>query len=261
MRLTKLRWSFFVQTFQAEEFDPRVNQQPFPHRLLFLIEPPHPCNYLPDRRAMTLFADPRYPKDKRLQTILAENGFRRSGRHLYRPYCRGCRACVPVRVPVADFEPRRRQRRAWERNRDLTTFSRPALFCEEHFDLYRRYIDTRHAGGGMENPTPEQYLDFLVAPWAETLFIEFRLEHRLLALGVVDCLDNGLSAVYTFFDPDYPERSLGVYAILWSIYEAKHRGLDWLYLGYWIETSPKMCYKSDYRPQEHLQGDKWERKA
>lgn len=113
----------------------------------------------------------------------------------------------------------------------------------------------------MENPTPEQYLDFLAAPWAETLFIEFRLEHRLLALGVVDCLDNGLSAVYTFFDPDYPERSLGVYAILWSIYEAKHRGLDWLYLGYWIETSPKMCYKSDYRPQEHLQGDKWERKA
>nr|VFJ53997.1 MAG: arginine-tRNA-protein transferase [Candidatus Kentron sp. FW]VFJ58118.1 MAG: arginine-tRNA-protein transferase [Candidatus Kentron sp. FW] len=232
-----------------------------PHRLLFLLEPPHPCSYFPDRSAMTLFADPRYPKDKRLQTLLSENGFRRSGQHLYRPHCRACQACVPVRIPVADFHPRRRQRRAWQRNRDLTVSSRPAEFRDEHFELYRKYIDTRHAEGGMANPTPDQYREFLIAPWVETLFVEFRLDHRLLALCVLDCLDNGLSAVYTFFDPDYPERSLGVYAILWSIYEAARQGLDWLYLGYWIETSPKMCYKSEYRSQERLQGGKWERET
>nr|VFJ70330.1 MAG: arginine-tRNA-protein transferase [Candidatus Kentron sp. FW] len=231
------------------------------HRLLFLLEPPHPCSYFPDRGAMTLFADPRYPKDKRLQTLLSENGFRRSGQHLYRPHCRACQACVPVRIPVADFRPRRRQRRAWQRNRDLTISSRPAMFCDEHFDLYRKYIDTRHAEGGMANPTPDQYREFLIAPWVETLFVEFRLDRRLLALCVLDCLDNGLSAVYTFFDPDYPDRSLGVYAILWSVYEAARQRLDWLYLGYWIETSPKMCYKSEYRPQERLQGGKWERET
>nr|VFK37223.1 MAG: arginine-tRNA-protein transferase [Candidatus Kentron sp. SD]VFK41525.1 MAG: arginine-tRNA-protein transferase [Candidatus Kentron sp. SD]VFK78506.1 MAG: arginine-tRNA-protein transferase [Candidatus Kentron sp. SD] len=238
-----------------------MNQKYFPHQLLFLLESPRACAYLPDRRAMTLFADPRYPKDKRLQTLLSENGFRRSGQHLYRPHCRGCQACVPVRVPVAEFQPRRRQRRAWRRNQDITVFPRPAAFCEEHFALYQRYINTRHAKGGMENPTPDQYLDFLIAPWAETMFIEFRLMRRLLALGVVDFLDNGLSAVYTCFDPDYSERSLGVYAVLWFIHEATRRGLDWLYLGYWIESSPKMCYKSDYRPQERLQGNKWERKT
>nr|VFK53910.1 MAG: arginine-tRNA-protein transferase [Candidatus Kentron sp. TUN]VFK55017.1 MAG: arginine-tRNA-protein transferase [Candidatus Kentron sp. TUN]VFK55795.1 MAG: arginine-tRNA-protein transferase [Candidatus Kentron sp. TUN] len=237
-----------------------MKQTLLPHRLLFLVDPPHACNYLPDRSAMTLFVDPRYPKDKQLQTLLSENGFRRSGQHLYRPHCRECQACIPIRIPVTDFQPRRRQRRAWQRNHDLTVSPRPAVFCDEHFQLYQRYINTRHAKGGMENPTPDQYLDFLITPWAETLFIEFRFSHRLLAICVVDCLDNGLSAVYTFFDPDYPQRSLGVYAILWSIYEAERRRLDWLYLGYWIETSPKMCYKSEYRSQEHLQEGKWARK-
>ncbi|MBT8419586.1 MAG: arginyltransferase [Gammaproteobacteria bacterium] len=228
-----------------------------PSRLLFFIEPPHDCNYFTDRQATTLFADPRYPKDRRLQTFLSDNGFRRSGQHLYRPHCQGCRACIPVRVPVADFRPRRSQRRTWRKNRDLTIQVRPPTFRDEHFQLYYRYINTRHPEGGMANPTQDQYLDFLSADWAQTLFVEFRLAERLLGVCVVDRLDNGLSAVYTFYDPDYPERSLGVYAILWSIYEAKHIGLDWLYLGYWIETSSKMCYKNEYRPQERLWEGEW----
>nr|VFJ98497.1 MAG: arginine-tRNA-protein transferase [Candidatus Kentron sp. H]VFJ98631.1 MAG: arginine-tRNA-protein transferase [Candidatus Kentron sp. H]VFK03633.1 MAG: arginine-tRNA-protein transferase [Candidatus Kentron sp. H] len=231
-----------------------------PFDLLFFIEPPHDCNYFSDRRASTLFVDPRYPKDRRLQTLLLENGFRRSGEHLYRPYCRGCRACVSVRLPVADFRPRRSQRRAWRKNEDLTVLIRPPTLSEEHFGLYARYIDTRHPEGGMANPTQAQYLDFLTAPWAETLFIEFRLEKRLLGVCVVDRLDNGLSAVYTFFEPGCPERGLGVYAILRAIHEARRADLDWLYLGYWIETSPKMCYKSEYRPQERLSGGQWKKR-
>jgi len=236
-----------------------LKKKPFPSQLLFFIEPPHDCNYLPHQKATTLFTDPRYPKDRHLQTRLFEHGFRRSGDHLYRPHCQGCQACIPVRVPVADFRPRRSQRRAWQRNRDLTIRILPAAFDNDHFLLYRRYIHTRHLGGGMENPTPDQYLDFLTAAWAETLFVEFRLKDHLLALCVLDCLDNGLSSVYTFFDPDYPERSLGVYTILWTIYQARHIHLSWLYLGFWIETSPKMCYKNEYQPQERFQGGSWEK--
>nr|VFJ57673.1 MAG: arginine-tRNA-protein transferase [Candidatus Kentron sp. FM]VFJ57931.1 MAG: arginine-tRNA-protein transferase [Candidatus Kentron sp. FM]VFK09853.1 MAG: arginine-tRNA-protein transferase [Candidatus Kentron sp. FM] len=236
-----------------------LKPKPSPPERLFLVEPPHGCNYFPDRRASTLFVDPRYPKDRRLQTFLVENGFRRSGEHLYRPHCRNCRACVPVRIPVAEFQPRRSQRRVWRKNRDLTSRILSPKFRDEHFQLYYRYLDARHPEGGMANPTPAQYLDFLTADWVEAMFVEFRLGDRLLGVGVLDCLDNGLSAVYTFFDPDYPERSLGVYAILWSIHEARRVNLDWLYLGYWIETLPRMCYKNEYRPQERFWEGKWEK--
>lgn len=135
----------------------------------------------------------------------------------------------------------------------------PPVFRQEHFRLYYRYIATRHPEGGMANPTPAQYREFLTATWAETVFIEFRLAGKALAVAVVDRLDNGLSSVYTFFDPDYPERGLGVYAILWTIREARRLELDWLYLGFWIENSPKMHYKAEYRPQERLQEGQWVR--
>nr|VFJ45935.1 MAG: arginine-tRNA-protein transferase [Candidatus Kentron sp. DK] len=233
--------------------------QPAASRLLFFLERPRDCDYLPHRRAASLFADPRYPKDRRLQSFLSENGFRRSGEQLYRPHCRECRACEAVRIPVADFRPRRGQRRTWQRNRDMETRVLPPVFRQEHFRLYYRYIATRHPEGGMANPTPAQYREFLTATWAETVFIEFRLAGKALAVAVVDRLDNGLSSVYTFFDPDYPERGLGVYAILWTIREARRLELDWLYLGFWIENSPKMHYKAEYRPQERLQEGQWVR--
>jgi len=234
---------------QAKELD----------RLLFFATPPHECSYLPGREATTVFADPGYPKDAWLYTVLSENGFRRSGQHIYRPRCQSCAACIPVRVAANEFKPRRRQRRTSKKNRDLTVVRRVDEFREDHFTLYQRYLTTRHPGGGMDDPSPRQYMDFLTSPWSETMFVEFRKDEELLALAVADRLVDGLSAVYTFFDPDSSWRSLGALAILWQISEVKRLGLSWLYLGYWIDGSPKMAYKSEYHPIEQYRGGRWVR--
>lgn len=234
-----------------------MGKRPASNRLAFYLTPPHGCGYLPERLATTLFADPTHPMDRRLYSVLSQSGFRRSGGHVYRPHCVDCRACVPVRVPVRRFQPRRSQRRTWRSNRDLRVRRRALAFDPEHFALYRRYLERRHPGGGMDKTSPGQYVEFLNAPWADTLSYEFRAGTELLAIAVVDVLVNGLSAVYTFFDPDCERRSLGTYAILWQIAEARRLGLDWLYLGYWIEESPKMRYKRDYQPQEHFRNGEW----
>jgi arginine-tRNA-protein transferase len=228
-------------------------------KLGFYATPPHECNYLPDREAVTLFADPRFPKNTRLYSALADCGFRRSGEHLYIPHCSGCSSCVPVRIPVGEFSPTRAQLRARRRNQDLEIVARPAGFDQEHFELYRRYLGARHAGGGMDNPTAATYLEFLCATWSETVFFEMRAEGRLLAVAVTDVMQNGLSAVYSFFDPDVGRRSLGRYSILFQIEEARRRNLQWLYLGYWIKQCRKMNYKNEYRPLEYYVDNDWRR--
>jgi arginine-tRNA-protein transferase len=144
-------------------------------------------------------------------------------------------------------------------NRDLRVSRRSPEYAGEHYALYERYLKSRHAGGGMDNPTPEQYMEFLTSQWSETAFYEFRDRQRLLAVAITDRLVNGLSAVYTFFEPDEPRRSLGVFSVLWQIEEARRIGADWLYLGYLIEESPKMSYKRQYQPQEWFLGDQWVR--
>lgn len=225
--------------------------------LRFFATAPHPCSYLPGRQATTVFADPGEPKNMPLYSALARNGFRRSGEHIYRPHCEACAACVAVRVPVDAFRMRRSQRRVWAVNQDLVVESRDDSFVPEHFELYRRYQNLRHRGGGMDNPSETSYRNFLTSPWSDTEFHEFRHDGQLLSIAVTDRLADGLSAVYSFFDPDHAARSLGVYAILWQIREAQRCGLTWLYLGYWIEETPKMSYKRDYRPQEHFVGGQW----
>ncbi|MCK5365357.1 MAG: arginyltransferase, partial [Gammaproteobacteria bacterium] len=174
-----------------------------PERLLLFATPAHDCSYLPGNDATTLFVDPEFPKDSGVYTLLSRNGFRRSGEHVYRPNCQDCRACVPVRLPVEKFSPRRSQRRAVRDNRDLRMLPRQSEFCEEHFLLYSRYLGARHAHGGMDNPTRQQYREFLLSSWADTLLYEFRLAGHLVAVAVTDHLADGLSAVYTFFDPDF----------------------------------------------------------
>lgn len=226
-------------------------------QLVFFATPAHACSYLPGREATTLFTDPGYPMDVRLYTLLSEHGFRRSGRHIYRPRCARCSACVPVRVPVAAFHPRRSQRRTWRANGDLEVIPRPAELREEHFALYRRYLAARHPGGGMDGASRAEYLEFLRSPWGETRFYEFRLGGTLVAVAAADVLLNALSAVYTFFDPAFAARSPGTYAILWEIEAARRAGLEWLYLGYWIGASRKMSYKGEYLPQEHFADGRW----
>ena len=226
-------------------------------KLGFYATPPHDCSYLPDREATTLFADPRFPKNKRLYTALADCGFRRSGEHLYIPHCGSCTSCIPVRIPVSEFTPSRNQQRTWKRNDDLRVVKSEQRFKDEHFELYRKYLAHRHAGGGMDNPTPENYLEFLVASWSETEFHEIRLGERLIGVAVMDVMDNALSAVYTYFDPEFERRSLGRYSILYEVEEARRRGLQWLYLGYWIENCRKMSYKNEYRPLQYFADNAW----
>lgn len=228
-------------------------------KLGFYTTPSHECSYFTDRQAITLFADPRFPKSSELYSTLANYGFRRSGKHLYQPRCHNCCACVPVRIPVREFSPRRNQRRTWIKNKDLTVTKHKAEFNEDQYQLYRSYLSTRHPGGGMDNPTTKSYMDFLFADWMDTYTYEFRFHDKLLAVAVVDKLINGLSAVYTFFDPDYSHRSLGTYAILQEVEEAREQNLDWLYLGFWIKGCVKMSYKSDFQPLEYYINNSWSR--
>ncbi len=220
---------------------------------------PHPCSYLPGRTATTLFIDPRYTLDKERYGHFTRLGFRRSGDLIYRPHCASCQACVPVRIPVDHFEPNRGQRRIWKRDGDLTVTIQEPGFRREHFDLYLRYQRMRHAGGGMDDPDPQKYLDFLLSRQIETLFLEIRLQQRLLGVAVVDQLPDGLSAVYTFFDPDEKKRGLGVFAVLWEVTLARQQRLPYVYLGYWIGESTKMDYKRDFQPLEAYRDGRWSR--
>lgn len=225
--------------------------------LKFYATQPHPCSYLPDEQATTLFLDPSQPMDAQVYAQLSALGFRRSGDHLYRPHCQNCQACIPARIPVEQFTPNRQQRKILRRNADLSVISVKPQFNEDYYDLYLRYIETRHADGDMYPPSREQFTTFLVSELPFTRFLEFRLAKQLLAVAVTDILPNGLSAVYTFFDPHHEHRSLGRYAILWQIGEAARLGLHGLYLGYWIKNCRKMSYKTQYRPIELLINQRW----
>lgn len=225
--------------------------------VLFYVSPPHPCSYLPNEESVSLFADPYGFMSTELYSRLIDKGFRRSGKHVYRPHCPHCNACVATRIPASSFRPNRSQRRNWRNNQDIEVIQRSSDYCDEHFQLYRRYINTRHAGGDMENPTPHAYRSFLRCSWADTLFLEFRADERLLGVAVCDVLQRGLSAVYTFFDPEHAKRGLGTFAILWLISESQQRGLNYVYLGYWIAENQKMSYKSRFRPIECFIEGRW----
>lgn len=219
---------------------------------------PHPCSYLDGRMSTILFVDPQRILNSAEYGVFVRQGFRRSGDLVYRPHCQTCNACQAVRVPVREFQPTRSQRRVWNRNRDIQVIEKPARYEPEHFELYQRYQAGRHPESGMNDADPQKYLGFLGSREMETLFFEMRIAESLVGVAVADVLPDGLSAVYTFFDPDRPQRGLGVQAVLWEIAETARRGLDYLYLGYWVADSPKMAYKANYRPLEVLRQGQWE---
>ena len=230
-------------------------------QLALYLSAPHQCSYLPERQSNTLFADPEAGMDMASYSEMLRFGFRRSGRIVYSPHCEFCKQCVSVRVPVAAFAPRRNQRRVAKLNTDIEMRERQPEFDPEHFNLYRRYTQARHEDGDMAGASPEEYLSFLSAPWCNTVFLEFRLKQRLVGVAVTDIVENGLSAVYTFFDPDFSARSPGTLAILRQIDLARTLGLEHLYLGYWIRDSRKMAYKINFRPIELWRAGRWERLA
>lgn len=219
--------------------------------------PHHPCPYLPGQIARSAFVDTRIQLDVPSYTRLAELGFRRSGDHVYRPHCPSCSSCVPIRLPVARFSPNRSQLRTLHKNMDLKAIPKPPDFVEEHYQLFMRYTAYRHEDGDMADSLPGEYIGFLGSSWADTRFVEFRSAKELLCVAVVDRLDNGLSAVYTFFDPAEDKRGLGTLAVLWQIEESKRLGLDWLYLGFWIGACRKMSYKGKYRPLQAMISGQW----
>ncbi|MGD8560502.1 MAG: arginyltransferase [Gammaproteobacteria bacterium] len=225
--------------------------------LAFFATEPHPCSYLEARTAVSVFADPSVPMNMSVYSRLADYGFRRSGSFVYTPSCPGCQACLPLRIPVDQFQPNRSQRRSMKRNADLDVKALPAAFHQEHFDLYCRYLSHRHPGSSMENPSPAEYLSFLGSDWSDTWFYEFRDNGRLVAVSVADHMTQGLSAVYTFYEPDQEPRGLGTYAILWLLEETRSLHLKALYLGYWIAECEKMQYKARFQPCEIFANGRW----
>lgn len=218
----------------------------------------HDCSYLDGRLSRSAVVDPGFPLDPPFYSRLIEQGFRRSGDQVYKPYCHDCQACVPTRIPVSVFEANRKQRRCLRRNQHTQVVVKTAEFNEHHFDLYQRYQIARHEKTPDDDISREDYLHFLASSWCETWFVEFLIEGRLAAVAVVDVLEHALSAVYTFFDPDFDDYSPGVYAVLWQIEEARRRKLDFVYLGFWIGDCRKMRYKIQYQPLQGLMADQWQ---
>jgi arginine-tRNA-protein transferase len=241
----------------------QLNDIPLP-TLHFYLTAPYPCSYLPDLQARSQVASPSLLITPQVYSELVQHGFRRSGTYTYRPHCDTCHACVPLRIAAQTFTRSRSQRRTWAKHENLQATLHELQDKPEYYALYQRYQSARHLNGGMDNDDHESYRNFLLQSRVDTLLVEFRepaIENEpgiLRMVSVIDVLGDGLSSVYTFFDPDLPGASFGVYNVLWQIDLCRQLELDFVYLGYWIKDSRKMAYKTQYQPAQGLIDGTWQ---
>lgn len=228
-----------------------------PERIQFFVTNAHDCSYLENRQATALFADPYSTMTSETFGALMEIGFRRSGDYIYKPRCNSCQACIPVRVPARTFTRSRSQKRIWKKNQHLQVHIESPAFREEDYALYETYINTKHQDGGMHPPTVDQYESFLFCQWSNSSFIRFFEGQQLVCIAVMDQIPNGLSAVYTFYHPDFSHLSLGTYSVLWQMDFCLKHSIQHLYLGYWIKECKKMSYKNQYAPYELFMNEQW----
>ncbi len=226
-------------------------------KLQFYVTTPYRCGYLENKAAQSLIATPQYLVDAKTYDSLIGMGFRRSGKFVYRPHCESCNACIPVRLPVADAQPNRSQKRAYKQHQHLSVSVLPLEFHQDHFKLYCDYQVARH-DGSHERETEEQYRSFLIQSNVESRLVEFRENGILKMISVVDFIRDGISAVYTFYETSDKTSSYGTFNIMWLSAWCKELGLPYLYLGYWIAASQKMAYKEKFKPLQALIDGHWQ---
>ena len=217
----------------------------------------HPCSYLDKRNSQSAFVHPSFSLNTAIYSQLIEQGFRRSGNEVYTPHCPTCSKCIATRLLVNRFIPNRSQKRCIKKNQQTSVIVKPAKFEQAHYDMYMRYQKHKHGDGGMADSSEDDYINFLASRWCNTLFVEFSINKELAAVAIVDLLDNALSAVYTFFEPRFSQYSLGTYAVLWQQKHAKELGLEYVYMGFWIENCRKMSYKIQFQPMQGFIANEW----